>query len=73
MAYINAQGSLIRHYPKMTFTEALSTLGVTGATNSITQRFTYARDRSSMSQRKKKKKGQVNGEYMLKHSRKLKH
>ena len=56
LAYINAQGSLIRHYPKMTFTEALSTLGVTGATNSITQRFTYARDRSSMAQRQLEKK-----------------
>ena len=51
LAYVNEQGELIRVGPKMTFTEALSALGITGATNDISRRYIYDKGRSSDAQR----------------------
>lgn len=51
LAYVNNQGELKRIGKKLTFEEALLALGITGATNSITQRFTYDKGRSSPAQR----------------------
>ncbi len=51
LAYISAYGSLIKIGEKLSFTEALACLGITGATNSISQRFTYDKGKSSDAQR----------------------
>lgn len=45
---------------KLSFVDALSALGVTSATNSITQRFTYSKNRSSSAQRQLEHKGSEN-------------
>ena len=51
LAYVSSSGSLIRCGRKMTFEEALAALGITGATNSISQRFSYNPGKSSSAQR----------------------
>ena len=51
LAYISAYGYLIKIGKKLSFTEALACLGITGATNSISQRFTYDKGNSSDAQR----------------------
>ena len=51
LAYISTYGSLIRVGKKLSFTEALACLGISGATNSISQRFTYNKGKSSDAQR----------------------
>ena len=57
LAYISAYGSLIKIGKKLSFTEALACLGITGATNSISQRFTYDKGRSSDAQRQLEHRG----------------
>jgi len=57
LAYISAYGCLIKIGKKLSFTEALACLGITGATNSISQRFTYDKGRSSDAQRQLEHRG----------------
>ena len=51
LAYISTYGALVKLFKKMSFTEALACLGITGATNSISQTFTYDRGKASDAQR----------------------
>ena len=51
LAYITKSGGMCRIGKKLDFVEALATLGVTGATNSITARYSYNKERASSAQR----------------------
>ena len=51
LAYISNRGEIIKVGKKLSFVEAVLALGISGATNSITQRFVYSRERSSNAQR----------------------
>ena len=60
LAYISYYGQMIKVGRKLSFSEALGALGVTGATNSIRQRIRYNRNRSSSAQRQLEHKGSGN-------------
>ena len=60
LAYITKSGGLCRLGKKMDFVEALTALGVTGATNSISKRYEYDTGRSSYAQRKLEHMGSGN-------------
>ncbi len=60
LAYITNFGGMCKVGKKLSFVDALSALGVTGATNSIAQRFTYSKNRSSSAQRQLEHKGSGN-------------
>lgn len=51
LAYISDSGCLIRVGKKMDFASALAVLGISGATNSINQRYQYNKGKSSDAQR----------------------
>ena len=57
LAYVSEVGELIRFGRKMSFTETLLALGITGATNSLTNVYKYDRSRSSDAQRELEHKG----------------
>ena len=50
LAYVNELGMMIKVGDKMTFTEALAALGISGAMNSISKLYTYDRHRSSFAE-----------------------
>lgn len=51
LAYISNAGGMVKIGKKLTFVEVLAALGISGATNSISQRFYYNIHRSSSAQR----------------------
>lgn len=51
LAYVNQWGMLVRVGKKMTFTEALAALGISGAVNSVSKIYEYDRAGSSTAQR----------------------
>lgn len=51
LAYVNELGMLIKVGKKMTFTEALAALGISGAVNSLSKTYTYDRGKASSAQR----------------------
>ena len=51
LAYVNSYGALVRVGPKLSFVDALGMLGITGASNSLSRRYTYNRGQSSPAQR----------------------
>ena len=60
LAYVSNSGALIRIGNKMSFTDALAALGITGATNSISQRFSYDIGKSTSAQRQLEHMGSGN-------------
>lgn len=57
LAYITNFGGMCKVGKKLSFIDALAALGISGATNSINQRFTYNRTNSSSAQRQLEHKG----------------
>ena len=60
LAYITNFGELRKVGKKLSFVEALVALGISGATNSITQRYIYNKNKSSSAQRQLEHKGSGN-------------
>ena len=60
LAYVSEYGSIIKVGDGMTMQEALVSLGFSGATNKLNQKFKYARENSSDAQRKLEHMGSGN-------------
>ena len=60
LAYINQYGALIKMGDRMSFVEALAMLGITGATNNLSNTYQYNREYSSDAQRLLEHKGSGN-------------
>ena len=60
LAYVSSSGSLIRVGEKLSFTQALEALGISGAVNSISKRYSYDIGRSSNAQRELEHRGTGN-------------
>ena len=51
LAYVSSSGGLVKVGKKLSFTEALTALGISGAVNSVTNRYSYNIGKSSEAQR----------------------
>jgi RHS repeat-associated protein len=63
LAYVNSVGELIKVGKAMCFVEALTALGITGATNTLSKVYKYNRGKSSNAQRELQKKSDNWGIY----------